>query len=150
MRWKTTVLLVSAIVLAGFSLLTTPSLAGGKAGDGAKALQGSWTMTKGNDKMTLTFDGDKFKLEFKGESASGTFKVDASKTPGHIDLSVVKGTGDDTQKYEGKTSKGLYQIEGNKLKWFANEPGKNDRPTAFPGDGERPKHLYAIFERDKK
>ena len=91
-----------------------------------------------------------FKLEFKGKSASGTFTIDPAKTPKTMDLAITKGSDPETQKYEGKTAKAIYEVDGGKLKWLANEPGKDERPEAFPKEGERAKGLYLILERDKK
>lgn len=147
MHWKTTALLVTMAILAGSNFL---AIAGGDKDKPVKALQGVWTAAKGDEKMKMTFDGKKFKLEFKGESASGTYTVNAAAKPATMDLLVVKGTGENTQKFEGKTSKAIYAIEGTKLKWLANEPGKDERPTAFPADGERAKGLYIVFDKAKK
>lgn len=145
MRWKIPALFVGVFLLAGLAV------AGGDKNKAAqKALQGSWTAVKGDEKFKMSFEGNKWKLEFKGETANGTFTIDASKAPNQMDLAVVKGSGDNTMKFEGKTSKAIFAIEGTKLKWLANEPGRDERPDAFPKDGDSPKHLYVVFERDKK
>lgn len=150
MRWKTFALLVTALILAGFSYLANAGEGKQKGGGkDKKALQGTWTGSKGDKKAQLTFDGNKFMLELGGKSASGTFTIDPAKKPKQIDMTVIKGD-DETKKFEGKTSKGIYELDGDKLKWLASEPGADDRPEAFPKEGDKTKALYLIFERAKK
>jgi uncharacterized protein (TIGR03067 family) len=67
-----------------------------------------------------------------------------------MNLAVEKGTGDNTKQYEGKTAKAIYEFDGKKLKWFASEPGRDQRPGAFPKEGEDSKGMYVVFEREKK
>jgi uncharacterized protein (TIGR03067 family) len=151
MHWKTPGLLVTAFILAGFSYLATAGDGKEKGGgEDKKVLQGTWTGSKGDKKAQLTFDANKFTLELGGKSASGTFKIDPAKKPKQIDMTVTKGSDDDTKKFEGKTSKGIYELDGDKLKWLASEPGAEDRPEAFPKEGDKTKGLYLIFERAKK
>jgi uncharacterized protein (TIGR03067 family) len=150
MHWKTSALLVTALILAGFSYLATTGEGKEKGGGkDKKALQGTWTGSKGDKKAQLTFEGNKFTFEFDGKSASGTFTIDPAKKPKQIDMTVTKGD-DETKKYEGKTSKGIYELDGDKLKWLASEPGAEDRPEALPKEGDKTKGLYLIFERAKK
>jgi uncharacterized protein (TIGR03067 family) len=150
MHWRIPALLVTAVILAGFSYLATTSDAKEKGGKDKKALQGTWKGSAGDKKAQLTIEGDKFTFMFGDSTASGTFKIDPSKKPKQIDMTVTKGSDEHTKKYEGKTSKGLYELDGDKLKWLANEPGKDDRPEAFPKKGEETKNLYIVFEREKK
>jgi uncharacterized protein (TIGR03067 family) len=151
MHWKTSALFVAALILAGFSYLATTGEGKEKGGGkDKKALQGTWTGSKGDKKAQLTFEGNKFMLELGGKSASGTFTIDPAKKPKQIDMTVTKGSDEDTKKYEGKTSKGIYELEGDKLKWLAAEPGAEDRPEAFPNDPAKVKGLYLILERAKK
>jgi uncharacterized protein (TIGR03067 family) len=150
MHLKAPALLIIAVLLAGFSYLASAGEGKEKGGKDRKALQGTWKGAVGDKKAQLTFDGDKFTLMMGDSSASGTFKIDPGQKPKHIDMTVTKGSDEHTKKYEGKTSKGLYELDGNKLKWLANEPGKDDRPAAFPAKGEDPKGLYLVMEREKK
>ena len=147
MHWKTSSVLTTLLILAGFNFL---AVAGGdeKAIEKAKkALQGTWT-AKGDEKIEITFDGNKFMLELKGQSASGTYTIDPTAKPRSMDLVVVKATGDNTQKWEGNTAKAIYEIDGKQLKWLSNEPGKDNRPTAFPADEKISKvGLYVVFEK---
>ena len=65
-------------------------------------------------------------------------------------MTVTKGSDEETKKYEGKTSKGIYELDGNKLKWCANEPGLDERPDAFPEKDAKTKSLFLVLEREKK
>ena|SRR6516162_6780189 len=150
MHWKTSALFVTALILAVFSYLATTGESKEKGGGkDKKAIQGTWTGSKGDKKAQLTFEGNKFTFEFGGKSASGTFTIDPAKKPKQIDVTVTKGN-DETKKYEGKTSKGIYELNGGKLKWLASEPGAEDRPEAFPKEADKAKGLYLILERAKK
>ena len=150
MHWKTSALFVTALILAVFSYLATTGESKEKGGGkDKKAIQGTWTGSKGDKKAQLTFEGNKFTFEFGGKSASGTFTIDPAKKPKQIDVTVTKGD-DETKKYEGKTSKGIYELNGGKLKWLASEPGAEDRPEAFPKDADKVNGLYLILERAKK
>src|SRR5258708_7134236 len=111
MHWKTSALLVTALILAGFTHLASTGEGKEKGGGGdKKAVQGTWTGSKGDKKAQLTFEGNKFTLELGGKSASGTFTIDPAKKPKQIDMTVTKGD-DETKKYEGKTSKGIYELD---------------------------------------
>jgi uncharacterized protein (TIGR03067 family) len=47
-------------------------------------------------------------------------------------------TSSSISQYVGKTSHGIYKIEGDQLTIAANEPGVEDKPSSFtPGDGTR-------------
>jgi uncharacterized protein (TIGR03067 family) len=144
MLGKTIAVFAAVLVLGGSSYL-----AFGNEKD-KKSLQGTWNGSAGDKKAQMTIDGDKFTFMFGDSTASGTMKIDASKTPKQIDLAVTKGSDDHTKKYEGKTSKGIFEFDGNKLKWCANEPGMDARPDAFPKSGDDKKFLYITFERAKK
>jgi uncharacterized protein (TIGR03067 family) len=95
----------------------------------------------------LIFDGKKFTIK-QGDNvmASGTFTVDASKKPRHIDMKIEGG---DDEKLQGKTSLGIYELDGDDLKWASNEPGAEGRPTDFTTK-EGSKQMVVTLKRDKK
>ena len=149
MHWKTSSLLAAALMIACFSYLATAG--DGKDKGGKNAIQGTWIAAKGDQKMELTFEAKNFSLSFFGKKLTGTYTADPSKTPKQLDMTVTDaGSDEDNQKFKGKTSKAIYEIEGNKLKWLAPEPGNEERPTAFPKDGEKTRALFITFEREKK
>ena len=147
--YKKSLSMFAVLLLGSFSVMAWAG--DGKDKKGATALQGSWKASdavKGDSR--ITFDGNKFTVEFKDEKATGTFTTDASKTPKTIDMLITGGTAKIGEKYKGKTSLGIYAVEGNKLKWCANEPGADARPTAFPDKDSPTKMLYIVFDREKK
>jgi uncharacterized protein (TIGR03067 family) len=115
-----------------------------------KALQGKWTAKKGDDTMSFTIDDAKFALEGKGKSFSGTFTIDPTQKVKSMDLTIKEAGDEEGKKYVGKAAKAIYSLDGDKLKWLAHEPGKDERPADFPKEGEPVKGLYLQFERAKK
>ena len=99
-------------------------------------LQGGWTMVSGER------DGQAFSASFmkdskrvaKGDETTvtiqgqlfmkATFTLDPSKSPKTIDYSVTGGP------YAGKIQFGVYELDGDKVKFCFSTPGK-ERPTDF-------------------
>jgi uncharacterized protein (TIGR03067 family) len=77
--------------------------------------------------MKITFAGDKFTVK-KGDQViqAGTQKLDATKKPATVDATVTEGEG------KGTTMLGIYEIEGDTMKFCFDPSGKN-RPTDFKG-----------------
>ena len=117
-------------------------------------LQGAWTLVAGER------DGQAFSAEFmkdskriaKGDETTVTiqgqlfmkasFTLDPAKRPKTIDYSVTGGP------YAGKTQLGIYELDGDKVKFCFSTPGK-ERPTDFtskPGDGR----TWSVWKREKK
>jgi uncharacterized protein (TIGR03067 family) len=71
----------------------------------------------------------------------GTFKLDLSKKPKEIDVVFTEGP------EKGKTSLGIYELEGDVYKVCIGLTGKK-RPTEFiskPGSG----HVLEVLKRQK-
>lgn len=98
--------------------------------DDAAKLQGAWTLvaleTGGKPlpdepvkavKLRMTFKDGKVTTQSGGESKEGAYKLDSAKKPKEID--VTFGT---------KTSKGIYQLDGDTLKLCVSD---SERPTEF-------------------
>ena len=99
-------------------------------------LQGEWTMVAGER------DGQAFPVDFmkdsrrvaKGDETTvmlqgqlflrAKFTLDPSRSPKTIDYSVTGGP------YAGKTQLGIYELDGDKVKFCFSTPGK-ERPTDF-------------------
>src|SRR5262245_20346907 len=111
----------AAAWLLGAALAACPHAAAAqdKAGGGTsdlERLEGTWEVVaaqKGNEKLPeellktikITFKGEKLSFEIVGDTKEGTFKIDSKKNPKEIDLTV-----------DGKTAKGVYAFEGDRLK----------------------------------
>jgi uncharacterized protein (TIGR03067 family) len=140
--------------LLGFglaALLTLASVvpAGDVKGDRGK-LQGKWIAEKEGKKAHLTFDKNTFtiKLFAENQSIKGTFQVDAAKKPKEIDMTVTDADGTQA-RYKDKTSKGIYELQGDTWKWCANEPGRDERPSEFTEKQGDRKFLLLEFKRTK-
>lgn len=90
----------------------------------------------------LVLDGDKFTVTGGNETFAGTFKVDISKKPKKIDVIFTEGP------EKGKTSLGIYELEGDTYKVCIGLAGNKDRPTEFaskPDSG----HILEVLKRVK-
>ena len=121
---------MKALLACGLGILLVVGVATGGDDKADKAeldkLQGSWVIDKDGKKAELKFEKDKFTLYLEGESAfKGTIKIDSKKKPKEMDMTVSEGIA-----FQGETSKAIYEIDGDTLKWCAPIPGK-DRPKNF-------------------
>ena len=102
---------------------------------GVKALQGKWTVVAGEEggkKQTdaqlkdswVEFSGTRVRVHSPREELSMTYTARPDHKPAHIDFTVTAGPD------KGKTSKGIYRLEGDTLKIAYAAPEK-----------ERPKHF---------
>jgi uncharacterized protein (TIGR03067 family) len=117
-------------------------------------LQGEWAMsTGGRDGHTLPGDmlknskrvckGDETAVVVGGQLLmKAKFTLDPSKKPKSIDYQITGGAN------AGKTQLGIYELDGDTVKFCFSTPGK-DRPTDFAtkaGDG----HTSSVWKREKK
>jgi uncharacterized protein (TIGR03067 family) len=78
--------------------------------------------------FTFEFGADKLAVKRKKQTIEGTYKLDPSRNPKEIDV-VRKLRGEDA------LFKGIYALEGDRLKFCLAGTG-NDRPKEFkPGEG---------------
>jgi len=142
MRWHMAWMFVLVILLSG-------NLAhGGKDKKSDKdKVQGSWSGTKDGKSIKMAFKGDQVTVTFDDkETFKGTYKLDATKKPKAIDIAVKEGP---KKEYVGKTSLGIYKLEGNSLTWCANEPGRDNRPADFVESTGDAKYLLITLQRSK-
>jgi RNA polymerase sigma factor (sigma-70 family) len=118
--------------------------AGPVAGEGRTdkdKLQGTWILVEVTDagkvisaedikakNFEMVITGDKLTLPIRDDAKQVAYKLDPSKKPKEIDLSIE----------EGQTAKGIYSLEGSKLKLCVERAG-GERPTEFaaPKDSDR-------------
>jgi uncharacterized protein (TIGR03067 family) len=128
----------------GIFLAATVATGGDTKSELAK-LQGKWNVELDGKKVDFQFTKDAFTFTIDGKVFKGTFKIDPSKKPKQMDLTIKEG-----EMYVDKTALATYEVDGEKLKWCANEPGKDGRATEFPEkEGGGGQHLYLVFKKGK-
>jgi RNA polymerase sigma factor (sigma-70 family) len=75
--------------------------------------------------------------------AEGTFKIDPSKKPATIDYKIVSSIAADSK---GKSSLGIYELNGDKLKVCRTWPDNDQRPEEFEA-GSDSKCILTQFKR---
>jgi uncharacterized protein (TIGR03067 family) len=117
-------------------------------------LQGTWkavTAEAGGksqddaEEHRLIFSGDEFSVK-KGEETmiKGNFKIDSSKKPKEIDMEFMEAKRDNLK---GKIALGIYELDGDTLKWCWNKPG-GERPKKFSSEAADV-HLLVTLKREK-
>ena len=107
----------------------------GSQGSGDPALVGTWVGTAAGSSTVWTFTFTSTDAEVKMGTVvayKGTYVTDASRNPRSCSLTITESS---VPTYLGKTSNGIYKIEGSTLTFAANEPGNPARPTDFTTGG---------------
>ena len=125
---------VRFVLALGACLLTVGSLRGADdtAEGDLKKLQGKWTAPAGDGgKVTYTFEGKTLKVVAPTRTYEIGVTLDpAAKPEKTIDM-LIKEAPDDAK---GKTSKGIYKIEGADKAVLCFSP-QGDRPTKYEMEG---------------
>lgn len=141
---------MKALLTCSLAVLLLGGVAtGGDTKKDQDILQGKWLaevdgkkgqLVLAKDKFTFTLSDGNQDFEFKGK-----FKIEPSKKPKHIDFAIEEGP-----VHVGDTARGIYELDGDTLKWCVSAPGKDERPTAFPAaQGGNEEVLYFICKRVK-
>jgi uncharacterized protein (TIGR03067 family) len=109
-----------------------------------KAFQGTWIPAAEGIDSKWTFDGEMLKASVNGTDYTCKVKLDPKAKP-HTTIDLVVDEGPDDHK--GKTSKGLYKLDGDKLTLCVSLPGK-DRPKEF-AQAEDEAYLFEL-KKEKK
>jgi uncharacterized protein (TIGR03067 family) len=130
-------------------LLLAGAAPGGDAKKDQDKLQGKWLAELDGKKVELKFTKDQFAITFSDGNQEkvfkGTVKINPDGKPKHIDLTIEEG-----DKFVGETALGIYELDGDTLKWCSNSPGKAERPSEFPAmQGEVAGSLYLVYQRSK-
>jgi uncharacterized protein (TIGR03067 family) len=108
-------------------------------------LQGVWIFVSGTREAELLFAGNHFTMKFRnGDIYLGTFRLDPTAKPKAIDVTVEEGP----DRHRGKTSLGIYDLDGEHLIWAPSQPGMAERLTAFPPDND-PARLLFVFRHER-
>lgn len=118
-------------------------------------LQGSWKMIsceRGGaplgslENCSLKFDGNKVMFNMQGIEMNGLARMDYGSTPKIFDLQL---TAPGQPQDKGPIAKGIYELNGDTLKWCNAAPGGDVRPADFSTTKEN-NQMVAVFERVKK
>jgi len=111
-----------------------------------KTLQGTWVSTPDNSQESRwVFEGKKVKSTAGGRDYVCQVTVDPKATPhATIDFRVTEGPDDSA----GKTSRGIYKLEGDKLTICVTDPGEGSRPAEFKAVEEE-SYLFEL-KREKQ
>jgi uncharacterized protein (TIGR03067 family) len=110
-----------------------------------KPLLGTWASSGEGLDATWTFENDKVKANVAGMEYTCKPKIDADAKPfATIDLVIDDGP----EEAKGKTSKGIYKIDGEKLTLCVSAPGK-DRPKEFAQTDDEA-YLFELKKEKKK
>jgi uncharacterized protein (TIGR03067 family) len=123
-----------------------------------RKMQGDWVVVEGEDggkaiaaedlkSMRFRVTGDQYEFKQTGQGGQtvtekGTLSVDTSQKPKALDIHIVEG------EQPGKTQRGIYQIDGGRLKICVSPPGE-ERPKEFKTK-ENQKDAILVFERPAK
>jgi uncharacterized protein (TIGR03067 family) len=131
-----------ALFLSGLVVAADAPKSDDAASRDRQALQGTWQSVKeemrggpapGDPRdHQMIFSGDSFRL-VEGDKVliRGTFKLDAGKSPKVMEMTITEGAGPDPEA----PSHGIYELNGDELKWCASEPGTDGRPGKFDTKG---------------
>jgi uncharacterized protein (TIGR03067 family) len=87
---------------------------------GPTELEGTWKQTALGTNFTLVCSNNSFSMS--GDLvASGVFSIDTGTNPKQVDIVITSYPDDPT--YVGKTSLGVYALNGNNLRMALGEPG---------------------------
>jgi uncharacterized protein (TIGR03067 family) len=128
-RWQLALGLAAILALgSGVLRLSAAPLDDKAKTDVVKALQGEWTSEENAGlESKWNFEGDVVKTMVAGMDYSSRLTVDPEAKP-HPTMDLMIEDGPEDSK--GKTSKGIYKLEGDKLTICVSVPGK-DRPKDF-------------------
>jgi uncharacterized protein (TIGR03067 family) len=130
------------VVLTVFCL--APRLAGGDDESKKTALEGTWdSVDKDSGPQQLKFMGDKFEAKIGDNVFKGTFQLNTDENPMWIDLKITESTED---KFKGKTALGIYEFQGEDIRWCSSQPGRNRRPSQFASVMGDARLLLATFK----
>jgi uncharacterized protein (TIGR03067 family) len=136
----------------GLALLALAVSVGGAAEDAKTELEGTWDLValerdgkelQPQKEMKAIITGNKFVVKVGDKViAGGTFKLDPGKKPKAVDTTYTDGP------YKGMSFKGIYQLDGDMVKFCRAGSPEQERPKEFktkPDTGG----LLTVYKRQK-
>jgi uncharacterized protein (TIGR03067 family) len=135
-------------ICAAFCLTPTPEDAAKKD---LASMEGEWNLVAMEvdgkpvpaEKLVsakLTIRGDKYTLVSRNKQHEVELKLDPSKSPKEIDMTFLDGPNKD------RVGKGIYEINGDKLKICRSLDPQDERPKDFKTEG-KVNYFVMVWER---
>ncbi len=113
---------------------------------GLDHLQGTWIFVSGRRELELVIRGDTFAALFsRGEAYLGSVEVSAGGQTKRMEMFIRDGP----FRHRGLTTRCIYELDGDRLKWCAGRPGGEEAIECFPADDD-PRFLTIVFQRAKE
>ncbi len=110
----------------------------------AEALQGAWLSTVGRRQAKLLVCGERMTVHFRdGDIYMGRFSLGVNGRSFTLDVRVDEGP----PRHRGLVALGIFELDGDRLRWCTASPGQVERPTAFAE--QHPLHLSLEFRRER-
>ena len=106
-----------------------------------KKMQGTWVRA-GDEGPELKWvvEGETLKASVNGQDYTSKLSLDPKATPHpSADILIKEGPGDSA----GKTVKGVYKFDGDRLVFCISIPGNDSRPTEFKAVDDA-QHLFTL------
>jgi uncharacterized protein (TIGR03067 family) len=76
----------------------------------------------------------------------GTFKLNDDENPMHLDMTITESS---VEKHKRKTLLGIYEFQGQNIRWCSSMPGRKRRPGQFAPVMGDARLLLATFAKKK-
>ena len=103
--------------------------------------QGEWKLV-GQEEVSLKFKGDVYEFTFGGQEEKGKMKFNPKTKPAQVDVDITDGND------AGKKQVGIYEWDGDKVKFCFAQAGETKRPEKF--DSSDSNLVSFTFEKVKK
>jgi uncharacterized protein (TIGR03067 family) len=122
------------LVLVGLLVLAAPAPATRVRGEDAKevagdlkVMQGKWAFDGDDVEASWSLEGDTLKANFNDTEYVCKLKLDPTASPRTIDFFIEQGPND----LVGKTTLGIYKIDGDRVTFCVRRAGEDRRPGEF-------------------
>jgi uncharacterized protein (TIGR03067 family) len=106
-------------------------------------LQGAWLAVAGRRQVEFLIAGNRIAAHFAdGDVYLGTFTLSHNGRHATLDVRVEEGPA----HHRGQQSLGIYEVDGDVLRFCTASPGQELRPLAFAEAD--PLHLSLVFRRE--